>query len=267
MVGSHYGFCLALLPAASASFDHTEASGDVFSFSFTRCCSSSSVVRGMRVSAASLQPLHQIGCQPFSRNVGRIPVATAPPTSTVKVGAFQTQSPVVALTIPDHQLVGQPLGFLQARALVGEACQPRREGVDFRRVHRRAVRPAPAVRIRRRIVRGFRVQGFCDCDSCDSCDSCRAFCLMCRNCRSCRGRKPSQGAFANQVGQAHGVLPASSAGFTCTSFLRPSCVARTRPSSASSFTASANAALSRSPPGPQRCTSRVGTLSVCSRRQ
>lgn len=81
----------------------------------------------------------------------------------------------------------------------------------------------------------FSAWGSCDSDSCDFCDSWR--------------------------------VQTSSKGLICTCRFLPSCTSRARPNSDRSLTASAHAAFSRKLFGPRRCTSRVGTVSVFSRRQ
>lgn len=197
-----------------------------------------------------------------------MPPCTAPFACTdAQVRALQTKPAVVTIAISGHQFVGNRIGIARAQPSDGKQHQAAAEGFDLACVHGAALGPAPTVRVKGRIICSLGVQGFCDCDSCDFCDSCRNSCFICRNCRRCRSRKSSETAFSHQVGQPHTDASTINAGLICTSFFLPSCIRRTRPSSSSSFTASANAVLSRSPPGPHRWTSRVGTLLVRSRRQ
>ena len=72
-------------------------------------------------------------------------IAAAVGASTVQVSALQAQPPVVAVSIPVHQTVGQTLGILGHCTTLAEQGLSRHEGVDFLPVHGAAVRPRPAV--------------------------------------------------------------------------------------------------------------------------
>ena len=72
-------------------------------------------------------------------------IAAAVGASAAQVSALQAQPPVVDVTIPVHQTVGQALGILGRCTTLAEQGLPRHEGVEFLPVHGAAVRPCPAV--------------------------------------------------------------------------------------------------------------------------
>jgi hypothetical protein len=60
--------------------------------------------------------------------------------------AFDAQVAVIAFTVPHHELVGQ-LVAVSGNAAPGEQVKTHEHQVNFSAVHRRAVRPAPAIKI------------------------------------------------------------------------------------------------------------------------
>ena len=77
---------------------------------------------------AALQYQHQVAGQ-VCMHASRPRIAAAVGASTVQVSALQAQPPVVAVSIPVHQTVGQAFGILGRCTTLAEQGLPRHEGV------------------------------------------------------------------------------------------------------------------------------------------
>lgn len=87
-------------------------------------------------------------------------LATTPASSTaLQVDALQAQASVIHFPVALDQSVSQCLGISKGQTLVSESRQPRREGIDLCGAHRRAMGPAPAVRICTGFVGGWLLRG------------------------------------------------------------------------------------------------------------
>lgn len=96
---------------------------------------------------AALQLENQLPRQPSMRNFCLPPVAAAPARQAVQVGAFQAKPPVVALAVAQHHLVCKPLCLVNVNALECQPLQLHQATINLPRVHRRAVRPTPSIRV------------------------------------------------------------------------------------------------------------------------